>query len=284
MNNSRKAIIQYLYLDLNTCDRCVGTDVILDEVIDVLKPTLQLAGYEVIQRKIEMSTSEIAAEYRFLSSPTIRVNGKDICLSVEENDCGCCSDIAGCDVDCRVFRYEDQIYEIPPKEMLANAILKTLFSDSDDNNQAEYIMPENLKSFYQNKNIKGELTMKKMSIYEPAMCCDTGLCGVGVDPELLRISAVLNALKKNGVAVDRFNLTSAPMAFVNNQVINAFINKDGVEKLPAVMLDGKIIITGRYPTNEELISLLEVPEGYLTESKTKPNRQGGCGCSGGKCC
>lgn len=284
MSNSRKAIIQYLYLDLNTCDRCVGTDVVLDEVIDVLKPTLQLAGYEVVQRKIEMSTPEIATEYQFLSSPTIRVNGKDICLSVEENDCGCCSDIAGCGVECRVFRYEDETYEIPPKEMLANAILKTLFSDSVDITNSDYIMPENLKSFYQNKNIKGELTMKKMSIYEPAMCCDTGLCGVGVDPELLRISAVLNALKKNGVAVDRFNLNSAPMAFVNNQVINAFINKNGVEKLPAVMLDDKIIITGRYPTNEELISLLGVPEGYLTESKTKSNPRGGCGCSGGKCC
>ena len=52
--------------------------------------------------------------------------------------------------------------------------------------------------------------MKKMQIFEPAMCCPTGLCGVGVDPELLRISAVLNSLKKNGVTVDRFNLTDAP--------------------------------------------------------------------------
>ncbi|GLC83308.1 arsenite efflux transporter metallochaperone ArsD [Lacrimispora brassicae] len=124
--------------------------------------------------------------------------------------------------------------------------------------------------------------MKKMQIFEPAMCCDTGLCGVSVDPELLRISTVLNALKKNGVAVDRFNLSSAPMAFVNNQVINAFINRKGVDELPAVMVDEEIVITGRYPTNEELVSLLEVPESYLTESKSA--QQGGCCCSGGNCC
>jgi hypothetical protein len=124
--------------------------------------------------------------------------------------------------------------------------------------------------------------MKKMQIFEPAMCCDTGLCGVSVDPELLRISTVLNALKKNGVAVDRFNLSSAPMAFVNNKVINAFINEKGVEDLPAVMIDESIVIIGRYPTNEELVSLLEVPASYLTE--TKAAKQGGCCCSDGNCC
>ena len=43
--------------------------------------------------------------------------------------------------------------------------------------------------------------MKKMNIYEPAMCCPTGVCGVGVDPELLRISTVLNNLKKKGVEI-----------------------------------------------------------------------------------
>ena len=67
---------------------------------------MQLAEYKVVRRKTEMFTAEIAAEYQFLSSPTIHVNSKDICLTVEENDCGCCSDIAGCDVECRVFRYE----------------------------------------------------------------------------------------------------------------------------------------------------------------------------------
>lgn len=124
--------------------------------------------------------------------------------------------------------------------------------------------------------------MKKMQIFEPAMCCDTGLCGVSVDPELLRISTVLNALKKNGVAVDRFNLSSSPMAFVNNKTINAFINEKGVEELPAVMIDEKIVITGRYPTNEELVSLLEVPACYMTEAKSA--KQGGCCCSDGNCC
>ncbi|HWQ74807.1 MAG TPA: arsenite efflux transporter metallochaperone ArsD, partial [Syntrophomonas sp.] len=85
--------------------------------------------------------------------------------------------------------------------------------------------------------------MKKMKIFEPAMCCPTGLCGVGVDPELLRISTVLNMLKKYGVTVDRFNLNSAPAEFISDQTLNAYINAKGPEGLPAVMVDGEIVIT-----------------------------------------
>ena len=91
-----------------------------------------------------------------------------------------------------------------------------------------------------------------------------------------------SALKKNGVAVDRFNLNNAPMAFVNNKVINSFINEKGVDELPVVMLDEEIIITGRYPSNEEIISFLDIPKSYLTEAKS--TKKGGCGCSDGSCC
>lgn len=127
-----------------------------------------------------------------------------------------------------------------------------------------------------------------MTIYEPAMCCPTGLCGVGVDPELLRISAVLNSLKKNGIEVQRFNLTSAPQEFVKNGEINQLIGTKGVKELPAAVLDCKIVITGRYPSNEEFVSLLEVPESFLGQApkpvKIASKKTGGCGCTGGKCC
>ena len=130
--------------------------------------------------------------------------------------------------------------------------------------------------------------MKKMSIYEPAMCCSTGLCGVGVDPELLRISTVLNTLQKNGVTVQRYNLTNAPQEFVTNQAVNEFININGADELPAIVVDGEIVMSGRYPTNEELSSLLDVPAGILGEKprtvKVSVKKSGGCGCSGGNCC
>lgn len=130
--------------------------------------------------------------------------------------------------------------------------------------------------------------MKKMKIFEPAMCCPTGLCGVGVDPELIRMSAALDTLKKHGITVDRFNLNSAPMEFITDQTINAYINENGPEGLPAVTVDGEIIITGRYPTNEEFIKLLDLSEDILKKQskpltvKIKKNSKA-CGCKGGCC-
>lgn len=119
--------------------------------------------------------------------------------------------------------------------------------------------------------------MKTLKIFEPAMCCPTGMCGVGINPELMRIATVLDNLTQNGVAVGRFNLTSAPQAFVNNPAVNAAINTKGVEALPIIMVDDKIVISGRYPTNEEIITLLEIAPELL-----QPVKACGCGCGNDK--
>ena len=152
--SGEKVLVEYLYLDLNACDRCIGTDKVLDEIMAVITPALQLAGYKVEYKKIEMKTAEIAKQFQFLSSPTIRVNGEDICASVEENSCGCCSDISGTDVDCRVFEYNGKTYEVPPKAMLANDILRCVFGKSEGNCSCEskYELPVNLKEFFDGKS------------------------------------------------------------------------------------------------------------------------------------
>lgn len=149
-NTFKKLTIEYLFLDLRTCDRCIGTDAVLDEVVAALRPALELAGYTVDYKKCEMTTAEIAAQYRFLSSPTIRVNGTDIFGEVWESNCGCCGDIAGVAVDCRVFGYEGKRYEVPTKEMLADLILKSLTA-APGCSHGEYTLPENLRRFYKGK-------------------------------------------------------------------------------------------------------------------------------------
>ncbi len=130
--------------------------------------------------------------------------------------------------------------------------------------------------------------MKKMQIFEPAMCCSTGLCGVGVDPELLRISTLLNSLKKNGIQVDRFNLSSDPQEFVTNKTINNYVKESGVDGLPVVMIDDEITMTGRYPSNDEFVTILNVPKSFLGEKpspvKATFHKNKGCGCAGGEGC
>ena len=130
--------------------------------------------------------------------------------------------------------------------------------------------------------------MKTMQIFEPAMCCSTGLCGVGVNPELLRISTVLDTLKKNGIKVERYNLSNAPQQFVSNQAISKLLNSKGVDALPAIVVDGDIVLSGRYPTNAEFTDYLELPSGLLGKTaspvKVKIHKKNGdCGCKGGCC-
>ena len=107
--------------------------------------------------------------------------------------------------------------------------------------------------------------MKKITIYEPAMCCPTGLCGVSVDPELLRISTVLNNLKKKGIEIERYNLTNSPMKFITNKTVNKMINEKGVDELPFTLVDEEVAITGRYPTNEELADFLGIHVNFFDE-------------------
>ena len=160
----KKVEIEYLYLDLNTCDRCVGTDTVLEEVIDELKPAFAIAGYEISYKKIEVSSKELAVKHRFVSSPTVRVNGIDICEDVKESDCGCCGEISGTQVDCRVFEYEGKLYEVPPKAMLAEAIMRSAFVKANNSDLGNYELPENLRTFFAGKE-------KKTSC-----CCCGGSC------------------------------------------------------------------------------------------------------------
>lgn len=97
-----------------------------------------------------------------------------------------------------------------------------------------------------------------MNIYEPAMCCDTGCCGPSIDPELLRITATLAALQRKGITVGRYNLTSAPMAFIENATVSARLREKGTALLPCTTVDDKIVIEGRYPTEAEFCDLLGV--------------------------
>lgn len=129
--------------------------------------------------------------------------------------------------------------------------------------------------------------MKKLQIFEPAMCCDTGLCGVGVDPELIRITTVIDTLKKKEIEIERYNLTSAPQVFVTNQTVNSLIKEKGVEILPISVLDDVILTTGRYPSNSEIAEALNIPVDFLGELKSTEQEQEdseGCCCSGGGCC
>jgi hypothetical protein len=147
----KQIVIDFLYLDLTVCTRCQGTEASLEDAINEASTVLRAAGYVIVVNKINITSEILAIEYQFVSSPTIRINGRDIAMEVKETVCEDCGDICGdSSVDCRVWTYEGTDYNVPPKEFIINAILKEVYSDQPSaENSKEYKLPQNLKKFFE---------------------------------------------------------------------------------------------------------------------------------------
>jgi hypothetical protein len=101
----------------------------------------------------------------------------------------------------------------------------------------------------------------RLAIYDPAMCCSTGVCGPTVDPELVRFARDVAWLKHHDVEVERYNLAQEPGAFVENAAVLAALNDEGPECLPIVFVDGEKVPGAGYPTRDYLLELLGVLDG-----------------------
>lgn len=129
--------------------------------------------------------------------------------------------------------------------------------------------------------------MKNIRIFEPAMCCATGLCGPSIDPELLRISTLLSSLKEKGIVVERYNLTSHPQVFAQNEAVKELLSKHGTAILPVTISGDHVVLTGRYPTNQEVFAWLQV-DAQAIGLKEEPaccaaETASGCSCSAAGC-
>ncbi|MEW9900856.1 arsenite efflux transporter metallochaperone ArsD [Chitinivorax sp. PXF-14] len=118
--------------------------------------------------------------------------------------------------------------------------------------------------------------MSTIQIFDPALCCSTGVCGVDVDQQLVSASADIDWAKQNGAQIERFNLAQQPMAFADNPIIKGFLERSGAEALPVILVDGEMALAGRYPNRTELARWAGIAAAEL-----KP--AGSC-CSGSRCC
>ena len=142
-------VIDFLYLDLSVCERCRGTEKNLEDAVGEVSLLLKSAGYNVVLNKINITSKELAVKYEFESSPTIRINGKDIDMDIKENCCDDCGDLCGDNVDCRIWTYEGVQYNVPPKPLIINGILKEVYSGNNGKKASrEYKIPKNLETFF----------------------------------------------------------------------------------------------------------------------------------------
>ena len=125
--------------------------------------------------------------------------------------------------------------------------------------------------------------MKNIEIFDPAMCCSTGVCGPSIDPELMRIATLVNGLSKKGITIKRHNLSNNPQDFVANQTVNDLLKSEGAEVLPITLMDGEVVKTKAYPSNEEFSDWLGIRIATRSVVLNK-SKSCGCDCGDGNCC
>ncbi len=130
--------------------------------------------------------------------------------------------------------------------------------------------------------------MPVVRVFDPPMCCSTGVCGPSVDPDLARFSADLDWLKKEGVRVERYNLSQQPGAFASHAAVKDALTTRGNGCLPLVMVDDRIAVEGSYPSRDTLAALSGV---IVRKLAVAPAASGCCGTaaasttkSGSGCC
>jgi hypothetical protein len=116
--------------------------------------------------------------------------------------------------------------------------------------------------------------MKKLEIFDPAMCCSTGVCGVEVDPVLAQFAADLQWVTEQGVEVKRYNLGMEPQAFAANAAVLKEMEA-GMDRLPLIVLDGHIVATGVHLSRAQLAQKL----GLALSTADKPHIKAGSCCS-----
>lgn len=115
-------------------------------------------------------------------------------------------------------------------------------------------------------------------VFDPAMCCSTGVCGPSVDPELARFAADVDWLQKQGVTVERFNLSQQPSAFAETPAVKEALGR-GTEVLPLVLVGDRVAVEGAYPSRETLAALAGVVVKKVDAAPAAPT--GCCGPSAG---
>lgn len=119
--------------------------------------------------------------------------------------------------------------------------------------------------------------MKSIQVFDPALCCSSGVCGVEVDQALVTFAADIDWARQAGAQIERFNLAQQPMAFAETPAVKTFLELSGQEGLPLTLVDGQIALAGRYPSRDDLARWAGI-----TAVAAAPSA-GAC-CSGSRCC
>jgi hypothetical protein len=106
---------------------------------------------------------------------------------------------------------------------------------------------------------------RKFVIYDPPMCCSSGLCGPNPNQTLIDLGSTLTELRKSGVEVERYIITQSPAKFKENPEVIKLIQQYQLKILPITTYNGKVVKTGAYPTSDEFKALYQEKSASVAE-------------------
>lgn len=112
--------------------------------------------------------------------------------------------------------------------------------------------------------------MKTLTVYDPAMCCATGICGAEIDQKLVAFAADLDWLKSEGIEVRRINLSTEPELFAENEQVKTILQNAGVEGLPVILANNEMQSTGQYPDRVKLAQMVGVTTAQPVDQASAP--------------
>jgi len=96
-----------------------------------------------------------------------------------------------------------------------------------------------------------------VELFDPPMCCPTGLCGPTLDQTLLDVNEMVLALQAEGLKVERYQMTGQPQAFLNNPDVMRLVREQQMAALPIIVVRGQVVKVGAYPTLSEIRTYLD---------------------------
>lgn len=120
--------------------------------------------------------------------------------------------------------------------------------------------------------------MSTIQIFDPALCCSTGVCGAEVEQHLVTFAADVEWAQRQGVQIERFNLSQQPQAFAQNDIVKGLLQRTGQAALPVTLVQGQLALAGRYPSRDDLARWAG-----SAPAVTPVEACAGSCCSGGSC-
>ncbi|MHB8801100.1 MAG: DUF2703 domain-containing protein [Thermoanaerobaculia bacterium] len=166
----RELEVELLALDLTSCTRCTGTLANIEEAIAAVRRVAEPTGTSIRLRRTLVDSEEAARRHRFVSSPTIRVGGRDVVFETRESLCDSCTDLCGCaeGTSCRVWSYQGREYTEAPVGLVVEALLREMAVSPAGEVEPAVAgdeVPANLRRFFAGRAASGAGSA--------AACCST---------------------------------------------------------------------------------------------------------------